>query len=192
MFTGIVERTTRVTHVKYDGKGREVMYACPRGWRFAIGDSISVQGVCSTIISQKKGVFTVAYMQETLKKTTCADFVVGTVVNLERSLAYGARVHGHLVQGHVSSMARVTRVQNTKHAWNISIRITPAERRYIVPKGSITIDGVSLTVAEKTKDGCVVSIIPHTATVTTLGKLQKGDTVNIETDFLLRAYLQKS
>ncbi len=192
MFTGIVEQKTKVVRVVQDGLGREVTFARPKGWNFKVGDSVSVQGVCSTVITQKRSEFTVAYMEETLKKTTCAHLRSGMVVNLERSLQYGARVHGHLVQGHISSMAVVTRVENTKHQWNISIRVVPSERRYVVLKGSITIDGVSLTIAQKTKDGCVVSIIPHTAAITTLGTLKKGDMVNIETDFLLRAYLMKS
>jgi riboflavin synthase len=192
MFTGIVEQKTKVVRVVPDGLGREVTLARPKGWSFTVGDSVSVQGVCSTVIKQKKGEFTVGYMEETLKKTTCAHLGTGTVVNLERSLQYGARVHGHLVQGHVSSLGHVIHVATKKHQWNITIRATAHERRYLVPKGSITIDGVSLTIAEKTKDGCVVSIIPHTAAVTTLGALKKGDVVNIETDFLLRAYLMKS
>lgn len=192
MFTGIVEQKATVKRVAPDGLGRKVTVSRPQGWSFKVGDSVSVQGVCSTVISQRKGEFVVAYMKETLTKTTCAHFSAGTVVNLERSLQYGARVHGHLVQGHVSSLGNVTHVEAKKHQWNITVRVVADERRFLVPKGSITIDGVSLTIAKKTKDGCVVSIIPHTAAVTTLGALKKGDKVNIETDFLLRAYLMKS
>lgn len=192
MFTGIVEKKSPITRVKTDGKGMIVSIKKPRGWKFALGDSVSIDGICSTVIKDTASEFSVMYMDETIKRTTCSLFDVKTIVNLERSLKYGDRVHGHLVQGHVSSVATVLNVHRVPHQWDITLRIDKAERRYISYKGSITIDGVSLTVAKKTKDGCMVSIIPHTADVTTLGLLEKGDTVNIETDFLLRAYLAKS
>ena len=175
-----------------DGAGKIVSILKPRGWKFSLGDSVSVQGICSTVIRQTKTEFSVAYMQETLTKTTAAQFKKGTEVNLERSLAYGDRVHGHLVQGHVSSVAVVSSVHTKKHQWDIALTLHPRERTYAIYKGSIAINGVSLTIASKTTTGCTVSIIPHTLSVTTLGSLKKGDTVNIETDFLLRAYLSKA
>ncbi len=192
MFAGIIEGKSAITHVSPDGKGIVVSVRKPRGWKFKLGDSVAIQGICSTVTKDSAREFSVMYMEETLKRTTSAHFNGASEVNLERSLRYGDRVHGHLVQGHVSSIGTVLSVRRIPHQWDIAIRIDKKERTFITYKGSVTIDGVSLTVAKKTKDGCVVSIIPHTAKMTTLGSLQKGDRVNIETDFLLRAYLTKS
>lgn len=192
MFAGIVEKKSRVTSVRADGVGKEMRIQNPAQWKHAIGDSVSVQGICSTVVSSNSKEFTVVYMKESLMATTCSSFQKGTEVNLERSLVFGDRVHGHLVQGHISSIGIVERVTKKKNAWNISLRIDARERKFIVRKGSIAVDGVSLTIAQKTVTGCVVSLIPHTAHATTLGSLEKGARVNIETDFLLRAYLSKA
>jgi riboflavin synthase len=190
MFSGIVEKKSVITSVHTQGKGISVVIQKPSSFALKIGDSVAVDGICSTVASFSKKDFTVSYMEETLLCTTAQFFNKNRGVNLEQSIRYGDRVHGHLVQGHVSSVARVEKIDEIEHAWNISIHVSPLERRYIVYKGSITINGISLTIAKKTKNGCIVSIIPHTLSVTTLGSLKKGDIINIETDFLLRAYLK--
>jgi riboflavin synthase len=189
MFTGIIEGKGKVVSVRSISAGVRAEIQVPRGWKFKKGDSLAVQGICSTVIRQRATVCTVEYMHATLEATTAGSFSVGMVVNLERSLRFGDRVHGHLVQGHVSSVGSVTSVHADGNRWDIAVTAPAHERRYIAPKGSITIDGVSLTIAQKTQAGFVVSIIPHTREVTTLGAIKRGDRVNIETDFLVRSFL---
>ncbi|MFM2414845.1 MAG: riboflavin synthase, alpha subunit, partial [Candidatus Parcubacteria bacterium] len=168
MFSGIIQAKSTIRSVRHTGKGVDAVLVRPKRFSLKTGDSIAVDGICSTVVSFSKSTFQVRYMEETLKHTIASGYMQGQVINLEQSIRYGDRVHGHLVQGHVSSVGTVTSIQKVADAWNITIRLVLGERKYIVHKGSITINGVSLTIAKKTKDGCVVSIIPHTLKETTL------------------------
>jgi riboflavin synthase len=191
MFKGIIEKKSHIRSTKKRPTGIDVHIEKPKGWKFTLGESVAVNGICSTVTSQTLTSFTVHYMPETLEHSTAGLFAKKHVVNLERSLRFGDRVHGHLVQGHVSSVGSVAVVTRKGGRWDIEVHISRDEQKYIIPKGSVTIDGVSLTIARKTKQGCVVSIITHTLKETTVGELKEGSHVNIETDFLVRAYLQK-
>ena len=163
-----------------------VMIEKPRGWTLKKGESVAVQGICSTVVETRVGAFVVEYMPETLVTTTARLFVKGMPVNLERSLRFGGCVEGHFVQGHVEARSRVMRTQAKGASREITIAIPQPLMRFIAPKGSIAIDGVSLTVAQKGARSVMVAIIPHTLRTTTLGALSKGDFVNIETDMLAR------
>ena len=177
MFTGIVREVGRV--VSFDGR-RLVVAAETRA---AEGDSVSVDGVCLTAVDGSQLAFDV--VDETLSRTTLGTLEPGDQVSLEPALLAGEPLGGHIVQGHVDGLGRVRSVGEP--VWIDA----PAElRRYLVEKGSITVDGVSLTVAGVDDGGFAVALVPHTLEVTTLGALQPGDPVNLEVDVLAK-YVQK-
>ena len=190
MFTGIVTDMGRVRSAEARGDTRFVLETSYDLESVAMGASICCAGVCLTVVEKGKGWFTVDVSGETLSRSTLGRWREGTRVNLERSLRMGDELGGHVVSGHVDAVGRVA----DRRAEGDSVRFTfeaPASLApYIAEKGSITVDGVSLTVnsVSDTDEGCVfgVNIIPHTQQVTTLGKLEKGDPVNLEIDTLAR------
>jgi riboflavin synthase len=155
-----------------------------------IGDSISVSGACLTVTALRKGRFTVDVSAETLSRTTLKTLSAGDTVNLEKALRIGDRLGGHIVLGHVDGVGRI--LEKTVHSQSIifCIEIDPELYRYVVAKGSITVDGISLTVNRCEKNRFYVNIIPHTAAETTLGVKKALESVNIETDILAR-YVEK-
>lgn len=197
MFTGIVETTAKIL------KNENGLLCVERPALFddlKIGASISVSGVCLTVIEKEKGAMYFNVVPETLRKTTLGYLKEGDMVNLERAMSANARLDGHIVQGHVEGTGRVQSMEpsvesknpNTKNdqGFMLTIALSDEYIETIVPKGSITIDGVSLTVANIEHNLCTIAVIPHTAAHTTLGALKKRDRVNIETDILVR-YAQK-
>jgi len=174
MFTGLVEELGTVA--RHEGE-RLRIEADLVTVDAAIGDSIAVSGTCLTVVALGDGWWEADVVDETFSRTALGDLVAGDPVNLERPVRVGDRLGGHLVQGHVDGVGRVV-------AAAPDLRITAPQDllRYVVEKGSITIDGVSLTVAAVHDDGLSVAIIPHTATVTTLGRRRPGDAVNLEVD----------
>lgn len=185
MFTGIIEKKARITDMQKKG-GMRVRIEKPRGWKLIEGQSISVDGICTTIESIDQSAFSATYMPETLRVSTATDFKEGYVVNLERSLKVGDRLGGHFVQGHVDCLGTVKDICLQGSSREIRISIPRAYMRYIAPKGSIVVNGVSLTVANRMSGSFTVALIPHTLRHTTLGELTKGARVNIETDLLAR------
>lgn len=185
MFTGIIEAKARILEAHRKGSLR-VRIEKPRGWKFTKGQSISVDGICTTVETIGKDSFSATYMPETLRISTAVNFKEGCTVNLERSLKVGDRLDGHFVQGHVDCLGIITDVRAHGSSNEIRIKIPRADMRFVAPKGSITVNGVSLTVAARTSDSFTIALIPHTLTHTTLGNLVKGDTVNIETDLIAR------
>lgn len=163
-----------------------IAIARPRGWKLLQGESISVNGICTTVEKIERSVFRATYMPETLRSSTAADLNIGDVVNLERSLNIGDRLDGHFVQGHVDCIGVVT--DTAMHGANkgLRIRIPRSSMRFVALKGSIAVQGVSLTVAKKGVDWCMVALIPHTLRHTNLNDVKKGDRVNIETDLIAR------
>jgi riboflavin synthase len=149
-----------------------------------IGDSISIDGVDLTVIEMGADFFSADASLETLKRTTLGDNRIGSKVNLERALAVGERLGGHMVQGHVDGTAELVSATPEGNAYRMRFRFPPELGRYIAMKGSITVDGISLTVAGLGADWFEVAIIPHTWRETTLGDLKSGDRVNIEVDVL--------
>ncbi|MEV0276279.1 riboflavin synthase [Streptomyces sp. NPDC050610] len=187
MFTGIVEELGEVTGVEDLGDASRFRLRGPvvtDGARH--GDSIAVNGVCLTVVDAGEGEFTADVMAETLDRSSLADLAAGSRVNLERPMALGGRLGGHLVQGHVDGTGTIAGREHSEH-WDI-VRISlPADlTRYIVEKGSITVDGISLTVVDAGPDYFTVSLIPTTLALTTLGIKQPGDRVNLEVDVLAK------
>lgn len=155
-----------------------------------IGDSITVSGACLTVTAKANRLFTADLSAETLSRTTLRSLKAGDRVNLEKALRVGDRLGGHIVLGHVDGIGRIIEASPRSGSIAFGFEIDPALDRYVVAKGSITVDGISLTVNRCEKNLFYVNIIPHTATGTTLGFKKVGDAVNIETDILAR-YLEK-
>lgn len=185
MFTGIVESVGEIRGITQDGSSIRVRIAIPKGWRLRIGESISVDGVCSTVASLRAGAFEVVYMPETLKKTNAAALAAGVRVNLERSVRADGRFDGHFVAGHVDAVSRIVRVQGGD-AYEISFALPAALRPLVVPLGSVALNGVSLTVARVRGEIATVALVPHTLAATNLGTLEPGCSANVEADMLAR------
>ena len=188
MFTGIVEEVGRVRAMERIGGGAVLDIECSTVTSDAkLGDSISVNGVCLTVTSlAEHGGFTADLMGETLDRSSLGALQAGAGVNLERAMRLGDRLGGHLVQGHVDGVGTVQTVEPLEE-WTV-MRITPPGhlRRYLVEKGSITVDGTSLTVMEVTDDAFAVGLIPHTLAVTSLRDRRAGDPVNLEVDVIAK------
>jgi riboflavin synthase len=187
MFTGIIEELGTVAAVEDQGDAiRLTVRASTALEGTLLGDSISVNGCCLTVAALDGETWTADLMQETLDKTSLAGVAPGDHVNLERAVTADKRLGGHLVQGHVDGVGVVVRRKTSKH-WEVVEISLPADlARYVVPKGSITVDGVSLTVVTVRPDSFTVSLIPETLARTTLGTRQPGDRVNLETDVIAR------
>ncbi|MFF3565499.1 riboflavin synthase [Streptomyces sp. NPDC002574] len=187
MFTGIVEELGDVVAIEDLGDASRFRLRGPLVTEGAKhGDSIAVNGVCLTVVETGEGEFTADVMAETLKRSSLGALRGGSKVNLERPMALGGRLGGHLVQGHVDGTGAIVERTPAEH-WEI-VRISlPAElSRYVVEKGSITVDGISLTVVEAGADSFTVSLIPTTLGLTTLGFKQSGDPVNLEVDVIAK------
>jgi riboflavin synthase len=187
MFTGIVEELGRVTAVLDQGDAIRLSVRAGTaldGTR--LGDSISVNGCCLTVAAIEGDTWTADLMQETLDKTSLAGVAPGDAVNLERAMTASSRLGGHLVQGHVDGLGIVIRRKTSKHWELLEISLPTDLARYVVPKGSITVDGVSLTVVNVRPESFTVSLIPETLARTTLGIRQPGERVNLETDVIAR------
>jgi riboflavin synthase len=195
MFTGIIEEIGLIRSIAPLGKGRGIEIAASIALRdIAVGDSISVNGACLTVISFVKDSFRVEAVEETLKKTTIGSFRAGFRVNLERALRVGGKLGGHFVQGHVDFTARILSVERRQESWMLEIAYPPSAAANIIAQGSICVDGVSLTVAEKLPASFRVSIIPHTWNNTLFASLGKGAEVNVELDIVgkyVLAYLEQ-
>ena len=195
MFTGIVSGIGTVRAITPIGAGQDMRLEIttpppdanwPDTASIAIGASIACSGCCLTAIELGADWFAVTASQETLSLTTLGEWRVGTKINLERALRLGEELGGHIVSGHVDGLGRVVSAtpENASIRWRFQVPETLA--RFIAAKGSVAINGVSLTVNEVSRDGFGVNIIPHTADVTTFGLLKPGDAVNIEIDTLAR------
>jgi riboflavin synthase len=190
MFTGIVEEIGEVATVR---ESDDVVVFTLRGRTVTSdtrhGDSIAVNGVCLTVIDpdgSTDGTFTVELMPETLKRSSLAAVVPGTKVNLERAVPVSGRLGGHIVQGHVDGVATLLSRSPGERTDELRFSLAPDLARYVVEKGSITVDGVSLTVAGVSADAFTVALIPTTLSHTTLGFRQPGDTVNLEVDVVAK------
>ena len=190
MFTGIVEEIGTITAiVTLPDQARQLSIRADAVLQDAQpGDSISVNGVCLTVVEHADGVFTADVMKQTLDFTTLGELDVDSSVNLERAARVDSRLGGHIVQGHVDGTGTVVAISPSEH-WTVVAIHAPAELlRYVVPQGSITVNGVSLTVASLHDDvnEFTVSLIPTTLDVTTMGRLEVGDRVNLEVDVLAK------
>ena len=191
MFTGIVEELGRITALHQVGTGTQdairLTVAGPTVTAdVSLGDSVAVSGVCLTVVESAGDQFSADVMRETLIRSTLADAVVGTAVNLERAVTLQTRLGGHLVQGHVDSTGVVLRREHTPNWDVVEIALPSTLARYVVEKGSIAVDGVSLTVAAVGDESFTVSLIPTTLALTTLGTKRVGDKVNLEVDVMAK------
>jgi riboflavin synthase len=192
MFTGIILTKGRVTSLAERGGDLElgIDAAGLDVARIAIGDSVCVQGVCLTVIRKHDASFFADVSRETLAKTTLGKLRVGSDVNLEPSLRAGDALGGHMVSGHVDAVGNLTRIDQDARSWRLEFELPASLTRFVAAKGSICLNGVSLTVNKVEGLRFDVNIIPHTHAVTTLGELRVGDEVNIEIDVVAR-YLEK-
>lgn len=195
MFTGIIETVGTVTAIQRTG---DLAHISIDGERIAdgveVGDSVAVNGGCLTVTSFEAGRFEFEAVRETLERTSIGDLRAGSRVNLERAMRADARLDGHIVQGHVDGTGRVTRVERDGGDARLYVECAPEIAEYLVEKGSVAIDGVSLTVVGVGETGFDVALIPHTLEVTTLGGLRPGDPVNLEADVLgkyVKKYLER-
>jgi riboflavin synthase len=190
VFTGIVQGMGSVTSVERSGEGSVLRVATPLGAELRAGDSIAVNGVCLTATEVAEGSFAAEVMNVTLERTSLAAVSDGASVNLELPLRAADRLGGHVVQGHVDGVGRVTAIAEDGFARRVTIEAPAAVLRYVVAKGSIAIDGVSLTAAEVNQRSVTVSLIPETLERTTLGRARPGTLVNLEVDVLAK-YVEK-
>ncbi len=192
MFTGIVESVGRISAVETTGGDRRLRFESGDGYLAGIGlgDSIACNGVCLTAITLYEQGFDADLSAETLKATTSGGWVLGQAINLEKALTASKPLGGHMVSGHVDGVGHLVERHEDARSWRMTFEAPVGIARYIARKGSITIDGVSLTVNEV--EGCRfgVNIIPQTLTHTTLGALQAGHRVNLEVDLVAR-YLER-
>ena len=192
MFTGIVEDVGKVKEIRT--KAKEVVFTIQvkniDAGEIALGESIAVNGTCLTVISSGRNNFTVEASHETLKRTNLSRLKVGSKVNLERAVKLGARLGGHIVNGHVDGIGKVDSIEKRGKSIEIWFSLPEGLSRYVVEKGSIAVDGVSLTVNAVSGNRFSVNIIPFTQEATIFGELKRGDPVNIECD-IIGKYVEK-
>ena len=185
MFTGIIEEMGIVKTLRREaGAARLSVSAAAVLDGTALGDSICVNGVCLTVVEIGKNEFSADVAVETLRVTNLGELKAGARVNLERALQLSARIGGHLVSGHVDAVGRLREKRDEGNGWRIFFDAPETVLRYVIKKGSIAIDGISLTVADLDRAGFAIAMIPHTAKLTTLGFKTAGDSVNLEADII--------
>ncbi|GMV21786.1 MAG: riboflavin synthase subunit alpha [Acidimicrobiia bacterium] len=184
MFTGLIEATGTVAVHDGNTDGVRLRVHTPLAAELTVGDSIAVNGVCLTAVDVDASSFAADISPQTLRVTTAGDWQVGRTVNLERPLRADARLGGHFVLGHVDGVSTIAGIRQDGESWWVTIALPSALAPLLIPKGSITVDGISLTVADLADDTFSVQIIPHTWTVTTLGERRVGDRINLEADVL--------
>ena len=186
MFTGLIADLGSVTAVELDSEGATMQIASPLAAELGEGDSVAVNGVCLTATEVDEGSFRAQAMLETLARSSLSQLDAGARVNLELPLRAADRLGGHVVQGHVDGTGSVADVREQGFARVVAIDVEPALARYLVEKGSVAIDGVSLTVSALSEHGFEVSLIPETLHRTNLGTVTEGSVVNIEVDILAK------
>lgn len=191
MFTGIIEETGRLCEVKREKLSAKIRIRCRKvleGTR--VGDSIAVNGICLTVTSLAEDGFTADVMAETMRRSSLSDLAVPGMVNLERAMAADGRFGGHIVSGHIDGTGKITAIRPEENAVWFTIEAEPGLLRYIVEKGSVALDGISLTVAYVTETEFQVSVIPHTRRETSLAEKKIGSILNIECD-IVGKYVEK-
>lgn len=190
MFTGIIQTIVKMKNTTPLRDGVRVRLERPRGITLALGESVALDGICTTVTKTGGSHFEVHLMPETLRKTTGNKFKPGKLINFERSLTLSTLVGGHFLQGHVSGVGQVAQIQKREADWLLSVRVPTPLSKYFVREGAVAINGVSLTVAREHASTFTVALIPYTLSHTNLGELKVGDPVNIEVDIVAR-YLEK-
>ncbi len=185
MFTGLVEEIGSITQYHKTEDGIEITVKAEKIFDdLKINDSVSCSGICLTIVDLNQNHFSVQIVQETLKKTNAKTWELGTLINLERSLLPITRMGGHFVQGHVDDTVKILNIKQSKNSAKWFFSLPKHLNKYLVQKGSVCLDGISLTVATKENDSFGVALIPHTLNITTWRNKVIGDSVNIEVDIM--------
>lgn len=196
MFTGIIEETGTLINVRRHTSGASLTIGGQKVLEDVhIGDSIAVNGICLTVTSFSGNAFTVDVMPETIHRTSLKELSNGSPVNLERAMAMNSRFGGHIVSGHIDGVGTIQKAEENDNAVILTISAAPELIDGIVPKGSVTLDGISLTVVDVSSSWFTVSLIPHTRQVTNLREKRIGDIINIETDMIgkyVKKYLNQS
>ena len=187
MFTGLVETTGTITDIKTN----QITIKSAIAKELNIGESIAVNGACLTVTEVKNDTFCADISSETGSVTNFAQKSTGSIVNLERAMLLSSRLDGHIVYGHIDTTAKVTNIINNGKFISLSIGISPQYNNYIIKKGSIAVDGVSLTIANESRGEIEIAVIPHTWEITALKTLHNGDSVNIEFDIISK-YIEKN
>jgi riboflavin synthase len=191
VFTGIVRERGRIVSVEGDGKGARLRLAAPgAAAQAALGDSVALAGVCLTVVAVDGDELAFDAVAETLQRSSLGRLRAGDAVNVEPALRVGEPLGGHYVQGHVDGVGRVRAVTPEGEGVRMSFDAPEGVLRYCVEKGSVAVEGVSLTITEVDQEGFAVALVPHTLAVTTLGGLKPGDDVNLEADVLAK-YVEK-
>jgi riboflavin synthase len=192
MFTGIIEHIGNIK--KVEAKKNLLVFTIdlgPLAQKTKPGDSVAVNGACLTVVSRTGKVAQFDLMRETIEKTSLRSLKAGSAVNLELAVKAGDRLGGHFVTGHVDEVAAIKQITSEKNWVAMRLKVSKAHQKYFVPKGSVTVDGISLTVGRVGQGYIDVYLIPYTLKVTTLGLKKRGDCVNIETDILAKYLFQK-
>ncbi|MCF6093481.1 riboflavin synthase [Microaerobacter geothermalis] len=185
MFTGIIEEVGLVKGIQKKGKTIQLAIEAKKIMEgLKLGDSISVNGTCLTVTHFGYGTCLFDVMPETVDKTNLNQLTIGSPVNLERAMLFDGRFGGHFVSGHVDGMGTIQQITPYENAVLFTIKVSEELLKYMIPKGSVAVDGISLTIVQLLKEAFTISIIPHTLKETTLGKRKIGDVVNIECDLL--------
>ncbi len=191
MFTGLIEETGKITSCEKIGAGTRFDIEASKIFSdLKIDDSVAVNGCCLTVIRIKNSIFTVEAVEETLKKTTLGTWTTGTKVNLERAATLSSRLGGHLVLGHIDGVGSIQKIETLSSSHMLYVEIPKSLQRYVIKIGSITIDGISLTVADIMNNLITLAIIPHTWEKTNLSDRKAGDGVHVEADMIAK-HLEK-
>ncbi len=191
MFTGIIEEKGVIKAIKKNAKSSSLSISASKIFEgLKIGDSVATNGVCLTVTSISQNILTADVMNETLMRSNLGDLQIGKVVNLERAMLANGRFDGHMVSGHIDGVGKIVSIRKDDIAIWYQIKADDKIMKYIVEKGSVCIDGISLTVAKVERDTFFVSVIPHTAKETTLSEKVANSTVNIENDMVAK-YIEK-
>lgn len=184
MFTGIIETLATVENIETENTNVHFTFSCAMTHELKIDQSVAHNGVCLTVVKTEGNQYTVTAIEETLQKTNFGSLKIGDLVNLERCMAANGRFDGHIVQGHVDQTGTVTEVTDNNGSWTYVIKYDPSRGNVTVEKGSITINGTSLTVVDSKDDAFSVCIIPYTYENTIFKAMKAGDTVNLEFDIV--------
>ena len=184
MFTGIIEELGQIINLKKEGENLHIRVGAKMVPELKIDQSVAHNGVCLTVVSLDDASYTVTAIEETLNKTNLRELRVGDMVNLERGMKLGARLDGHIVQGHIDQTATCKSIEERSGSWSFRFEYDPSLRNVTIEKGSITVNGTSLTVVDSEKDTFGVAVIPYTFEHTNFKSLKEGDTVNLEFDVI--------
>ena len=190
MFTGLVEAIGTVIRLESIGEQARLTLAIPFAPELVLGDSVAINGCCLTVAALESGAASFDLLAQTLRVTSLGGLAAGSIVNLERAMMVGDRFGGHFVQGHVDGTGKVVRLEASGQDHIVGVSLPPEIHRLCIDKGSLTLDGISLTIAELTADGAVFWITPHTWEQTHLHRAAVGQAMNLETDMLAK-YVDK-